>query len=399
MANRPMQKAASSQPHFLQFNNLACETAGGKVIFATDEWFAPARNLLKRDPPEFIASAFTEYGKWMDGWETRRKRIPGHDWCIVQLGVPGVIHGFDVDTSFFTGNYGPYASIQVACLDQIPSFTLEGDRTGMAASPSQFEAVAKLNSDSWKEIVPMTEMKPGYSESCHNYLSVTYPHRVTHVRLNIYPDGGIARLKVYGIGKRDWSTVPGQDLVDLVALVNGGVCVGYSDAHYGHPRNIIALGRADNMGDGWETARRLDRPKVLRVDEKGILQVPGCEWAILRLGHPGIISKIELDTNHFKGNFPDSCKIEACSLTPDEENRLTLSQWRSDKSPKWRILLPPQKLKADHRHLFSGESVVHCGPVSHVRLVIAPDGGVSRLRLWGRPVSNNVTHSQPISKL
>ncbi|XDV42269.1 hypothetical protein PO909_010969 [Leuciscus waleckii] len=399
MANRPIQKAASSQLHFLQFNNLACETAGGKVIFATDEWFAPARNLLKRDPPEFIASAFNEYGKWMDGWETRRKRIPGHDWCIVQLGVPGVIHGFDVDTSFFTGNYAPYASIQVACLDQIPLFTLEGDRTGMEASPSQFEAVAKLNSDRWKEIVPMTEMKPGYSESCHNYLSVTYPHRVTHIRLNMYPDGGIARLKVYGIGKKDWSTVPGQGLVDLVALVNGGVCVGYSDAHYGHPRNMIGLGRADNMGDGWETARRLDRPKILRVDEKGILQVPGCEWAILRLGHPGIISKIELDTNHFKGNFPDSCKIEACSLTPDEENYFILNQWRSDKSPKWRILLPPQKLKAHHRHLFSGESVVHCGPVTHVRLVIAPDGGVSRLRLWGRPVSNNVTHSQQISKL
>ncbi|XP_067274698.1 allantoicase isoform X3 [Pseudorasbora parva] len=352
MANRPVQKAVSSQPHFLQFNNLACETAGGKVIFATDEWFAPARNLLKRDPPEFIASAFTEYGKWMDGWETRRKRIPGHDWCVVQLGVPGIIHGFDVDTSFFTGNYAPYAAIQAACLDQIPSFTLEGDRTGMAASPSQFEAVSKLNSDSWVEIVPMTELKPGYSESCHNYLSVSYPHRVTHIRLNIYPDGGIARLKVYGIGKKDWSTLPSQDLVDLVALVNGGVCVGYSDAHYGHPRNTIGegffglttLGRADNMGDGWETARRLDRPKILRVDEKGILQVPGCEWAVLRLGHPGIISKIELDTNHFKGNFPDSCKIEACSLTPDEENNLILDQWRSDKSPDWRILLPPQKV-------------------------------------------------------
>ncbi|ROI33889.1 Allantoicase [Anabarilius grahami] len=368
MANRPVQKATSSQPHFLQFNNLACETAGGKVIFATDEWFAPGRNLLK----------------------------VGHDWCIVQLGVPGIIYGFDVDTSFFTGNYAPYASIQAACLDQMPWFTLEGDRTGMAASPSQFEA---LNSESWEEIVPMTKLKPGYPESCHNYLSVTYPHRVTHIRLNIYPDGGVARLKVYGIGKKDWSTVPIQDLVDLVALVNGGVCVGYSDAHYGHPRNMIGLGRADNMGDGWETARRLDRPKILRVDEKGILQVPGCEWAILRLGHPGIISKIELDTNHFKGNFPDSCKIEACNVTPDEENDLILNQWHSDKIPKWRILLPPQKLKAHHRHLFSGESVVHCGPVTHVRLVIAPDGGVSRLRLWGRPVSSSLTRHQQISKL
>ncbi|XP_056301582.1 allantoicase [Danio aesculapii] len=395
MAKRQVQKETRSQPHFLQFNNLACETAGGKVIFATDEWFAPARNLLKRDPPEFIASAFTEFGKWMDGWETRRKRIPGHDWCIVQLGVPGIIHGFDVDTSFFTGNYAPFASIQAACLDQMPSIALEGDRTGMAASTSQFEAVAQLNSDSWEEVVPVTKLKPGYADTCHNYLSVTYPHRVTHIRFNIYPDGGTARLKVYGIGKKDWSSVSGQDLVDLVALVNGGVCVGFSDAHYGHPRNMIGLGMAENMGDGWETARRLDRPRVLKEDEKGILQVPGSEWAIFRLGHPGIISKIELDTNHFKGNFPDSCRIEACSLTQDEENSFIHSQWSSDKSPMWNILLPPQKMKAHHRHVFSGPSLVHSGPVSHIRMVIAPDGGISRLRIWGRPVSSH----QIISKL
>ncbi|XP_068071516.1 allantoicase isoform X1 [Danio rerio] len=343
MAKRQVQKETRSQPHFLQFNNLACETAGGKVIFATDEWFAPARNLLKRDPPEFIASAFTEFGKWMDGWETRRKRIPGHDWCIVQLGVPGIIHGFDVDTSFFTGNYAPFASIQATCLDQMPSIALEGDRTGMAASPSQFEAVAQLNSDSWKEVVPVTKLKAGYSDTCHNYLSVSYPHRVTHIRFNIYP----------------------------------------------------GLGMAENMGDGWETARRLDRPRVLKEDENGILQVPGSEWAIFRLGHPGIISKIELDTNHFKGNFPDSCRIEACSLTEDEENSFIQSQWSSDRSPMWNILLPPQKMKAHHRHVFSGPSLVHCGPVSHVRMVIAPDGGISRLRIWGRPVSSH----QMISKL
>lgn len=401
MATRSVLKEASSQPHFIQFNNLACETAGGKVIFATDEWFAPARNLLKREPPEFIATAFTEFGKLMDGWETRRKRIAGHDWCVVQLGVPGIIHGFDVDTSFFTGNFAPYVSVQAACLDQTPCFIPEGDRTGTAASQSQFEAVAQLKSDSWEELVPMTALKPGYSDSCHNYFSVTFPHRVTHIRLNIYPDGGVARLKVYGIGNKDWSTVLYcwlcKDHVDLVALVNGGVCVGYSDAHYGHPRNMIGLGRADNMGDGWETARRLDRPKILQVDEKGILQVPGSEWAIFRLGHPGVISKIELDTNHFKGNFPDSCRIEACSLTPDEEKKCIHSQWQS--CPKWQILLPPQKMKPHHRHYFSEESVVRCGPVTHVRLVIAPDGGVSRLRLWGQPVSNTLICPRQTSKL
>ncbi|KAJ8371618.1 hypothetical protein AAFF_G00306540 [Aldrovandia affinis] len=399
MAARPTAKTVTSQPDFLQLNNLACGMAGGRVIFATDEWFAPAQNLLKREPADFIASAFTEYGKWMDGWESRRKRIPGHDWSIVQLGVPGVIHGFDVDTSFFTGNYAPSVSIQATCLrpDEIPSLALEGDRTGKAATEEEFEAVAELHSESWDELVPVTELKPGYSDSCHNYFPITFPHRVTHLRLNMYPDGGIARLRAYGVGQKDWSAGPSSDPVDLVALANGGVCQGYSDAHFGHPRNMIGLGRAANMGDGWETARRLDRPKSLETDERGILQVPGSEWAVFRLGHPGLISTIEVDTNHFKGNFPDSCKIEACSLSAEEEEQYRSTRWASDDRGKWKTLLPPQKLKPHHVHLFSGEAVQLAEVVTHVRLVIAPDGGVSRLRLWGHPKATPPSDPQKLT--
>ncbi|XP_036405822.1 allantoicase [Megalops cyprinoides] len=387
MATRPAEKPATSQPVFLQFNNLACEVVGGKVIFATDEWFAPAQNLLKREPPVFIAAAFTEFGKWMDGWETRRKRIPGHDWCIIQLGIPGVVHGFDVDTSFFTGNYTPSVSIQGACLrpDEIPALAPEGDRAGLAASEQEFQAAAQLHSESWEELVPVTELKPGYSDSCHNYFPVTPPRKVTHLRLNMYPDGGIARLRVYGIGQKERAAGSGSDQVDLVALANGGVCLGYSNAHFGHPRNMIGSGRAVNMADGWETARRLDRPKVLEVDEKGILQVPGSEWAVFRLGHPGVISSIEIDTNHFKGNFPDSCKIEGCALNPEEEEQHLSRRWADAEGSKWRNLLPPQKLRPHHRHLFSGEVLELAEAVTHVRLVIAPDGGISRLRLWGHP--------------
>ncbi|XP_071323447.1 allantoicase isoform X3 [Trachinotus anak] len=301
MAERRAAVMAAAEPDFLQFNDVACETVGGRVIFATDEWFAPAANLLKREPPQFVASAFTEFGKWMDGWETRRKRSPGHDWCIIQLGVPGRIYGFDVDTSFFTGNHSPCVSIQAGCLDKPPIFNLEGDRTGMAAFDSQLDAVAKLGSAAWPELVGVSELKPGYSDCCHNYFKVDFKHRVTHLRLNMYPDGGIARLRVYGVGQRDWSSVSTHQDVDLVALTNGGVCLGYSDAHFGHPRNMIGPGRAANMADGWETARRLDRPKDLKVDQRGILQVPGWEWAVFRLGHVGVISSIEIDTNHFKG--------------------------------------------------------------------------------------------------
>ncbi|KAM4529453.1 allantoicase [Fundulus diaphanus] len=399
MAERPSTGQTAAALDFLQFNDLACEAVGGKVIFATDEWFAPARNLLKREPPQFVASAFTEFGKWMDGWETRRKRIPGHDWCIIQLGVPGLIHGFDVDSSFFTGNHSPYVSIQAACLEELPSFTPGDDRTGMAATEAQLAAVAKLSSEAWPELVSVSELQPGYSDCCHNYFRASFKRRVTHLRLNMYPDGGIARLRVFGIGQRDWSSVSTNQHVDLVAMTNGGVCLGYSDAHFGHPRNMIGLGRAANMADGWETARRLDRPQRLKADRRGILQVPGWEWAVFRLGHPGLIRSIEVDTNHFKGNFPDSCRIEACLLTPEEEVQCVQTRWNSG---KWEVLLPAHKLRPHHRHHYTKAELTLNLPVSHVRLVIAPDGGVSRLRLWGQLTSVDgapANQNRPPSKL
>ncbi|CAL8312074.1 unnamed protein product [Lota lota] len=397
MAQRTAAVSSSStrQPDFVHLNNLASETAGGKVIFATDEWFAPAANLLKRDPPRFEASAFTEFGKWMDGWETRRKRIPGHDWCVVQLGVAGVVYGVDVDTSFFTGNHAPYMSVQGACLDDPPSIVLDGDRTGTAASASQLEAVSKLHSESWRVLVPESELKPGYSDSCHNYFQVTCPGRITHLRLNIYPDGGVARFRVYGVGQRDWSSVPAHQDVDLVGMANGGVCLGYSDAHFGHPRNMIGPGRASNMGDGWETARRLDRPKELKVDGRGILQVPGSEWAVFRLGHAGVITHVEVDTNHFKGNSPDWCRVEACTLTPAEEAADARNAWNSG---KWTVLLSAQKLRPHHRHHYLEAELSLKEAVTHVRLVIAPDGGVSRFRLWGRATPTSPAVAPP-SKL
>nr|XP_057928118.1 allantoicase isoform X2 [Doryrhamphus excisus] len=377
-----------TQPHFLNFNNLSCESVGAKVLFATDEWFAPAANLLKREPPQFIASAFTEFGKWMDGWETRRKRTPGHDWCVIQLGVPGLIYSVDVDTSFFTGNHPPHMSIQGACLEE-PDLCLEGDRTGMAASDSQLAAIAKLGSEAWPDLVGLSELKPGYPDRCHNYFLVHFPHRITHLRLNLYPDGGVARLRVFGVGQKDWSSVSSNQDIDLLSLTNGGVCLGFSDAHFGHPRNMIGVGRASNMADGWETARRLDRPKKLQVDQRGILQLPGHEWAVFRLGHVGVIRAVEVDTAHFKGNFPDSCKVEVCTLTPEEEAQCLATNWNSG---KWRILLPTQKLRPDDNHMFNMDAT-H-SPATHARLIIAPDGGVSRLRLWGRPIFGTTAHSK-----
>ncbi|XP_032877547.1 probable allantoicase [Amblyraja radiata] len=384
MAVRPVQSNIEKVPDFVHMNDLACESTGAKVLFATDDWFATAENLLKSEAPQWKAHEFTNFGKWMDGWETRRKRIPGHDWCVIQLGVPGVIHGIDVDTSYFTGNYAPRMSIQAACLkaDAVPDLMLRGERIGTAASEVESEAIGKLKSEVWTELVPMTILHPGYVDTCHNYFPVQQHKRWTHIRLNMYPDGGIARLRLYGIGHNDWTAVSQKQTVDLVAMTNGGVCVGFSNAHFGHPNNIIGIGRSKVMSDGWETARRLDRPAVLKADDQGILQVPGCEWAIFKLGHPGVITHIEIDTSHFKGNFPDSCLIEGCGITPEEERKCIDAEWKSCASLKWKILLPITKLKPHQQHFFS---IKMEDVATHTRLTMRPDGGISRMRLVGRP--------------
>ncbi|XP_063771535.1 probable inactive allantoicase [Pseudophryne corroboree] len=374
-----------SAPEFVQMNNLACKTVGGKVLFATDDWFAAAENLLSKHDPEFKTGLFTEYGKWMDGWETRRKRIPGHDWCLIELGIPGIILGLDVDTHFFTGNYAPRISVQAASLQEKPAFSPRGNRLGTAASEKDFNAVEQLHSEKWDYLLEMTELKPGYPDCCHNYFQVTSRERWTHIRLNIYPDGGIARFKVYGIGQRDWSLCGPNDLEDLLSMGNGSVCLGFSDAHYGHPRNLIGLGRAADMGDGWETARRLDRPPILKADRNGILQIPGNEWAVFRLGHPGLITHIEIDTNHFKGNAPNSCKIEWCVLTPREEDEKIKDILDVNLNNNWKTLLPVTQLHPHKRHFIDGISLSLNEVITHVKVTIAPDGGISRIRLWGFP--------------
>ncbi|XP_077166335.1 putative inactive allantoicase [Paroedura picta] len=374
-------------PDFVHLNDLACKITGGKVLFATDDFFAPAENLLKEQRPISHTDLFTEYGKWRDGWETRRKRISGHDWCIIQLGVPGTVYGFEADTSYFAGNCAPRLSIQAAYLKQeeIPSLPPRGTRIGTAASEEEFKAVEEMRSNEWDYLVPMSEIKSGNLDVGCNYFHVTSKQKWTHIRLNIYPDGGIARLKVYGTISRDWSLSGQNDLNDLVAMVNGGICVGYSNAQLGHPHNILGTGRAKSMKDGWETRRSLERPSILKADDKGNLLIPGREWAVFRLGHPGIITHVEIDTNHFKGNFPDTCTLDACILSVQEENNCIAQKWSLEKDTKWNVLLPVMTLKPHKRHFFDATAIQTLNVCTHVKLTIAPDGGISRLRLWGFP--------------
>jgi len=324
--------------HFTTLTDLASERVGGKAILANDEFFAPKENLLKPGRGAFAADKYTDRGKWMDGWETRRKRGAGHDWCIIRLGIPGIIRGVDIDTNHFLGNHPPFASIE-AC----------------AASP------AALRSAHWTEIFPKSPLSPG-SQNLFPIPPIPDARRWTHVRLNIFPDGGVARLRIFGEADPDWKTLRRKLLVDLAAVESGGRIEATSDRFFGSPENLLMPGRALTMGDGWETKRR---------------RGPGYDWAIVRLGHAGTIAKIEVDTNHFKGNYPDTCSIDACYAPEGFIDPANIE------AVTWNELLKPAKLRAHKRHLFATQ-LKKLGSVTHVRLNIFPDGGISRLRVWGK---------------
>lgn len=338
MAFEKAREIINEHPSYTVLTDLASERLGGKVLYATDDFFAEKENLIKSGRGIFIPDKYTDRGKWMDGWESRRKRIPGHDWAVIQLATSGRITGFDIDTNFFLGNHPPHASIEAAYINN-------------ASSVTDWDKVL------WKEILPKSHLDAG---SQNFYLS-TSEELFTHLRLHIYPDGGVARLKVYGNVYKDWSSQNKNEEIDLAAAINGGKTLLCNDMFFSSMNNLIMPGRGINMGDGWETKR--NRTPNNR------------DWVILKLAHTGTIKRIIVDTCHFKGNYPDSCSIEACYSTDDKpviENEL-----------KWEMLLSPQNLSADREHEFINEISKHA-PISHVRLNIFPDGGVSRLRLFGK---------------
>ena len=325
---------------FLGLIDLVSERVGGTALIANDEFFAPKENLLKSGRGIFISDKYTDRGKWMDGWESRRRRTPGNDWCVIQLGLPGIIKGVDADTNFFLGNHPPFASVDAVCVEK--------------EFPIDENAIGQLP---WKSILQKSPLDPG----SQNLYEINDTNRWTHVRLNIFPDGGVARFRVYGIVMPDWSKVKPGELIDLVAVENGGVPLVCSDMFFSSMNNLIMPGRAANMGDGWETKRR---------------RGPGYDWIILKLGATGTPKKIEVDTNHFKGNYPDTCSIEVCNAPDASTESLTSG------SIQWKEILPKTKLQADTRRFFEKE-LQNAGVCTHLRLNIYPDGGVSRLRVWG----------------
>jgi allantoicase len=330
---------------FLDLLDLACERFGGAVVAANDEFFAPKENLIKRDPPIWIDGKYTERGKWMDGWETRRRRDvtnESHDWCILRLGAPGQVIGVNVDTTNFKGNYPGACAVDATDLCGVPS-------------------VDALERATWHEIVPRTPL----SGDAENLLATDTPMVATHLRLRIYPDGGVARFRVHGRVVADWERLARRGDVDLAAAEHGGFVVACSDMFFGSRQNLIMPGVATHMGDGWETKRR---------------RGAGHDWSIIRLARPGSIRRIEADTRHFKGNAPAACSLDACDV--DDESRL---EGTSGGPPvAWKELLPRTPLQPHARHSFESE-LNPVGRTTHVRFNIFPDGGVGRLRVYGRP--------------
>ena len=333
---------------FTHLIDLASARLGGRALVANDEFFAEKENLLKPEAPVFIPGEYTDRGKWMDGWETRRRRTAGHDWCIIKLGLPGVVHSLIVDTAFFTGNFPSHCWVEGCGL------------------PAGADAAAA--GVVWHPLLDRVELAGDARNPFTIPSSQRGERRVTHLRLNIFPDGGVARLRVMGEVLPDWTQVFSSSTVfDLAAVQHGGYVADASDRFYGEPRNMLMPYAAANMGDGWETKRR---------------RGPGHDWTVVHLGMPGTVSRLELDTAHFKGNYPDSASVEAAMMQEDQGG--VSADVSSRIIASWTPLVAQTKLHPDHLHTFDAASR-STGPVSHVRLNVYPDGGVSRFRVFGIP--------------
>jgi len=329
---------------FSDLLDLASERVGGQVLATNDDFFAPKENLIKASKPIWVEDKYTDRGKWMDGWESRRRRTPGHDWCILQLGIPGVISQVVVDTSYFRGNFPDSCSLE-ACAIEKSNIELAG------GTP-------------WTELLPRSQLK-GDSQ---NTFAISDPHRYTHLRLSIYPDGGVARLRVFGEAIPELGeSIGSQNLTDLAALHHGGRILDCSDRFFSAPQNLLMPEKSSGMHDGWETKRR---------------RGPGYDWVTMKLGVAGMIHAIEVDTSYFKGNFPESCSLEVCTGERGQSDSASCS---------WHELLPRTTLTADSVHRFE---IPAPRSASNVRFNIYPDGGVARLRIYGVPEKSSLVQAR-----
>jgi allantoicase len=296
--------------------------------------------MLNDKDPIFIEDKYDNHGKWMDGWESKRRRDGGNDWAILKLGSAGIISKIEIDTSYFTGNFPPF-------------FSLEG-----------IYSETEPNKDSnWKSLIAKTNLVG----DCKNNFELNLKEKFNFVRLQIFPDGGVARIRLFGEVKYNWDRFNNEEIIELSSLKLGGSILAYNNAHYGDVSALLSEGRGKTMGDGWETRRRRE---------------PGNDWIIIKLAQKGIIEKIEIDTAHFKGNYPDRASIQAISI---DKNITTKDLIQS--SENWDVILDETKLTADNIHEYEINSNSKA-EATHIRLNIYPDGGVSRLRIFGKKLDD-----------
>ena len=318
--------------------NLAEPRLGSKVIFKTDDFFASASRIINPNPPIFKEGVFDKHGKWMDGWETRRRRRKGFDYLIIKLGKPGKIFNVDIDTAHFSGNQPTHASLQ-ACYSN-------------KKKPN--------NKSRWITILNKKKLDPNKN---HNF-NIKNKSIFTHIKLNIYPDGGVARLRIFG--EIEMKNVNfGSKMINLCSMLNGASIIGCNNEHFGRAENILAPGKGKNMGDGWETKRSRGK---------------NFDWLIIKFGYPGKINKIEIDTHHFKGNYPDSCSVQAAYISKKISNNSIVR-----KSNKWKLLLNKTKLNANKKHSFNSKTMQK-NKINFIRINIYPDGGISRIRAFGKVI-------------
>lgn len=317
--------------------DLAQPRLGSKVIFKTDDFFASANRIINPSPAVFKEGLFDKNGKWMDGWESRRKRTSGHDFLIIKLGKSGSINKVDVDTSHFNGN-------------QPSMISLEG-------CYSKSKNIKDLK---WKTLIGKKKTKA----NSHHMFKSSSKSIFTHIKLNIFPDGGVARLRLYGSISKENNKF-GNKTINLASLLNGASVIACNNEHFGKAENILAPGKAKNMGDGWETRRRRDK---------------GFDWLILNPINGKKINKIEISTHHFKGNFPSHCSLQA-AFVPNKKSSSSIIK----NSVKWKFLLNKVNLSANKTHVFKN-ILMKNDKINFIKINIFPDGGISRFKIFGKSI-------------
>ena len=325
------------QKKFKNTVNLAETKFGSKIIYKTDQFFGAANRILSSEKPIFKEGIYDKHGKWMDGWETRRRRKEGHDFLIIKLGRPGKIFNVDIDTSFFKGNQPSQASLQ-AC----------------------FSKKNPTKKTIWKTILEKKRLGPNKN---HNF-KINNHSTFNFIKLNIFPDGGVARLRLNGKIDLEKINLKGKN-VYLSSILNGSTILGCNNEHFGRAENVLNPRAGVNMGDGWETRRSRGK---------------NFDWIIIKFGMPGIINKLEIDTHHFKGNYPDTFSIQSALITNKAKSKKIISN-----SKKWKFLLGKTKLKPHKKHSFKSKTFIK-NKVNCLRINIFPDGGISRIRAFGKVI-------------